>query len=274
MVVTPRLWSPYWKHANGGRLTDVVDIQLMCPEATCCQTIIHKQRFLTDATRQSGVTRFPVFGVELRHQGQQQWLVQTTEAYHVASMTIGAHPDLVQCWNGLCNETAEIRHLHSMLPSVMISVGTFVLERNRQRRAIDDPATISADLDLSWPTFVPWEFPEELPQEAEQFLHPEWLVIYKWLQAFQGPLDKPDGPWVVQRRSWVQLYADYLRNHRNGGPWRSPQCKLWLPLPSDQMIDGIFVKQSRWFSRYIITLAVRSWGRRCQLRSWNRTRLC
>ena len=83
-----------------------------------------------------------------------QWLVQTTEADHVASMTTGAHPDLVQCWNDLCNETAEIRHLHSMVQSVLISVGTYVVERNKRRGAIDDPATLSADLDLSWPTFV------------------------------------------------------------------------------------------------------------------------
>ena len=68
-------------HANGSLLTVVVDIQFMGSNAFCGRTAIHKQRFLTDAPLQNGVTRFTLFGFELQHVGQQQWLIQKDDSF-------------------------------------------------------------------------------------------------------------------------------------------------------------------------------------------------
>ena len=185
-----------------------------------------------------------------------QWALRGNDAADsIASRALGEHPALTQCWTELQAETKAIMELQSTIQSVLISVGTFVLEQNKRRKAIDDPATITADLDLSTPTFVPWDLPEELPPEVRQFSHPEWPEIYQWLQKFQGSLDRPNGPWIVQRWSWFQLYADYRRFHRNGGPWYSPHCKRWLSSSSRPEVG--FVAQTRWFSRYIIKLAAK-----------------
>ena len=193
---------------------------------------------------------------EGEHDPIVKWALRGNDAAdNIASRALEEHPALLDSWMKLCEETTMIRKLQTMVQSVLISVGTFVLEHNKRVKKINDPTYISTDLDLSKPTFVPWEFPEELPPEAKQFMHSDWPTIFQWLQKFQGPMDKPGGPWIAQRWSWYQLYADYVRNHRNGGPWYSPHCKRWLA--SSKRPDVGFVKQTRWFSRYIIKLAAR-----------------
>ena len=185
-----------------------------------------------------------------------RWILQGNDAAdHVTSMATKEQPALMQCWEKLCKETAEIRRLHNIVQSVIISIGTWVLEYNKRHKVLNNPAMISTDLDLTTPVFTPWELPSELPAEAKQFSHPEWHVIHRWHQQFQGPSNRPGGPWVSQRWSWYQLYADYLRFNRSGGPWYSPHCKRWMSSSNRPSVG--FVKQSRWFSRYIIKLAAK-----------------
>lgn len=185
-----------------------------------------------------------------------RWALRGNNAAdHIASRALGEFPDLQQCWQRLCAETDTIRHIQSNVQATLISVGTMALEQSKKQKATDDPTMISTDLDLSTPVFTPWAFPPELPQAAKQFSHPEWPLILEWLTKFEGPVDKPGGPWITQRWSWFQLYADFLQTNPNGGPWYSPHCKRWLSSSKRPSVG--FVKQARWFSRYLIKLAAK-----------------
>ena len=72
--------------AEGSKLNLVVEVQLMCPGASCGRTVIHNQWFLTDATLPSGVSRFTIFGFELKRIGDRNWLLQKDDS------TVLPHP--------------------------------------------------------------------------------------------------------------------------------------------------------------------------------------
>ena len=62
----------------------VLTVQLVCPGATCCKTVVHHQECITDISMEKGVGKITIFGAKLKNINGRFWILNTPDTFVVS----------------------------------------------------------------------------------------------------------------------------------------------------------------------------------------------
>ena len=177
-----------------------------------------------------------------------KWVFHGNDAADkTAAMAYHDQPELLQLWEGLCEEVQELESTRDALHQVYLDVSNLsfklaaeVKHQHQQEERVEDIHNAPLTMDE-------WKLPQVLPPDLQDYDTGEWTQLASWVDTLHESTGR------VYRWTWYQLFLDYHIHFPGSGPWYHQSSKTWKESSSRPTQD--LTKCVRWFNSYLIRIA-------------------